>query len=81
MLRSLSHDTKNAIRIYLILSATDQANAVWKLTQHVHEMTCEVSKRDIGKKYLKYDHSDKNCRVVLSCGTVYHAVLGGSNIC
>ena len=36
--------------------------------------------RMLAKKNLKYDHSDKNCRVVLSCGTVYHAVLGGSNV-
>ena len=64
---------KNAICIYLVLSATDQANAVWELTQHVRETTSEVSEQ--------YDHSDKNCRVVLSCGTVYRAVLGGSNIC
>ena len=81
MLRSLSHDTKTVIRIYLVLSATDQANAVWELTQHVRETTSEVSEQDVGEKNLKYDHSDKNCRVVLSCGTVYRAVLGGSNIC
>ena len=72
---------KNVIRIYLVLSATDQANAVWELTQHVRETTSEVSKQDVGEKNLKYDNSDKNCRVVLSCGTVYRAVLGGSNIC
>ena len=72
---------KKAIRVYLALSTTDQANAVWELTQHVLETTSEVSGEDVGEKNLKYDHSDKNCRVVLSCGTVYRAVLGGSNIC
>ena len=54
---------KNAICIYLVLSATDQANAVWELTQHVREMTSEVNEHGISKKNLKYDHSDKNCRV------------------
>ena len=69
---------KNVIRIYLVLSATDQVNAVWELTQHVRETTSEVSEQDVGEKNL---HSDKNCRVVFSCGTFYRAVLGGSNIC
>ena len=32
-------------RIYLDLSATHQAKAVWELTQHVREMTSEVSKQ------------------------------------
>ena len=27
---------------------------------------------------LKYDHSNESCRVVLSCGTVYYALQGGS---
>ena len=31
--------------IYLDLSATHQAKAVWELTQHVREMTSEVSKQ------------------------------------
>ena len=73
MLRSLSHDTEKCDMYLPRSSATDQANAVWELTQHVRETTSEVSEQ--------YDHSDKNCRVVLSCGTVYRAVLGGSNIC
>ena len=41
---------KNVIRIYLVLSATDQANAVWELTQHVRETTFEVSEQDVGEK-------------------------------
>ena len=28
---------------------------------------------------LKYDHSNESYRAVLSCGTVYYAVQGGSN--
>ena len=48
---------KNAIPIYLILSVTDQANAVWELTQHVCKTTSEVSEQDVGEKNLKYDHS------------------------
>ena len=28
---------------------------------------------------LKCDHSNENYRAVLSCGTVYYAVQGGSN--
>ena len=27
------------------------------------------------------DHSNESYRVVLSCGTVYYAVQGGSNFC
>ena len=48
---------KIAIPIYLILSVTDQANAVWELTQHVCKTTSEVSEQDVGEKNLKYDHS------------------------
>ena len=28
---------------------------------------------------MKYDHSNESYRAVLSCGTVYYAVQGGSN--
>ena len=28
---------------------------------------------------MKYDHSNESSRAVLSCGTVYYAVQGGSN--
>ena len=47
MLRTLIHDTKKVrlACIYLVLSATDQAKAVRELTQHVSEMTSEVSKQ------------------------------------
>ena len=41
---------KNLIRIHLILPATDQANAVWELTQHVRKTTSEVSEQDVGEK-------------------------------
>ena len=44
---------KSAIPIYLILSATDQANAVWELTQHVRKTTSEVSEQDVGEKTAK----------------------------
>ena len=30
-------------------------------------------------KTLVCDHSNESCRAVLSCGTVYNAVQGGSN--
>ena len=30
-------------------------------------------------KILKFDHSNESYWAVLSCGTVYHAVQGGSN--
>ena len=33
--------------IYLVPSATDQAKAVKELTQHVREMTSEVSEQDV----------------------------------
>ena len=50
ILRSLSHDTKKRYAcIYLVLSATDQAKAVRELTQHVREMTSEVSEQDVGE--------------------------------
>ena len=51
MLRFLIHDTKKCVsRVYvLVLSATDQAKAVEELTQHVREMTSEVSEQDVGK--------------------------------
>ena len=51
MLRFLIHDTKKGVsRVYvLVLSATDQAKAVKELTQHVREMTSEVSEQDVGK--------------------------------
>ena len=28
---------------------------------------------------LKCDHSNESCSAILSCGTVYYAVQGGSN--
>ena len=51
MLRFLIHDTKKGVsRVYvLVLSATDQVKAVKELTQHVREMTSEVSEQDVGK--------------------------------
>ena len=51
MLRFLIHDTKKCVsRVYvLVLSATDQAKAVEELTQHVREMTSEVSEQGVGK--------------------------------
>ena len=51
MLRSLIHDTKKCVsHVYvLVLSATNQAKAVKELTQHVREMTSEVSEQDVGK--------------------------------
>ena len=45
---SYSHPWYKKVRlacIYLVLSATDQAKAVRELTQHVSEMTSEVSKQ------------------------------------
>ena len=80
MLRSPSHDTKqwdtNLPRSFSHWSGEYSL----ELTQHVRETTSEVSEQNVGEKNFKYDHSNKNCRVVLSCGTVYCAVLGGSNI-
>ena len=32
-----------------------------------------------GDKTLKCDHSNESYRAVLSCGTVYYALQGGSN--
>jgi len=32
-------------------------------------------------KMLKCDHSNESYWAVLSCGTVYYAVQGGSNLC
>jgi len=51
MLRTLGHDTKKCVsRVYvLVLSATNQAKAVKELTQHVREMTSEVSEQDVGE--------------------------------
>ena len=40
MLRSLSHDTKECDT--QVLSASDQAQAVWQLIQQVRETTSEV---------------------------------------
>ena len=50
MLRSLKHDRKSATRMYIpLFSATDKAKVVRELTQHVREMTSEVSEKDIGE--------------------------------
>ena len=51
MPRSLSHDTKKVryACLYLVLSGTDQAKAVRKVTQHVSETTSEDSEQDVAE--------------------------------
>ena len=50
MLRSLNHNRKSATRMYIPrFFSTDKAKVVRELTQHVREMTSEVSEKDIGE--------------------------------
>ena len=59
--------------IYLVLSATDQAKAVWQLIQQVRETTSEVSEHArLPRPLLQSPYSVYKWRICLEKLTLYH---------
>ena len=59
--------------IYLVLSATDQAKAVWQLIQQVRETTSEVNEHGrLPRPLLQSPYSVYKWRICLEKLTLYH---------